>query len=859
MSDFDHTSGERSVLSHICLVILETCGLSDLFNWETPDGSDEFHLKILQTLLIVLCFNICFACIAWKVYGPRIVDRFMKPMPSTLLEDLKQGAKFKLAGQGKKLGNTSESTSQPRQTSHQRAGSSKPTKMTDEAKRAGAAALARFDQHQSSIPTMANRSQTVIRNEAMKELALEKSSGVARPGGVKVSAQDSAPVLALNGVYFKCPVATTDVLPEAEIREKIRVFLFEQLNDDKEVTPCYMIHTLNKRDKIDVCVKTLEKYLENILEKPDEEKFQKIRINNRAFQEKVAGLLGVKEFLLASGFELTQIPPSEDSPPEDYYVFNISRLSDARRLLDILLATEPIVPELDRDIKVYAPSENSITSISLSPDFYNITADEVKHEQKLKSEDTERNLMLRTKAMRERDEIRELRRYKYTLIRIRFPDGVILQGTFSVHDKLESVQNFVLSSLVNDWQPFNLTTSTGQKLTESQKSLLELHLVPAVIIHFAWDPEVALDLRRETGVESNTFLNDEMLQLLEELKVTTIMAAETKEGDVAQTLEEKSKPNDYRLTLPFAFQPVPLTALTDEMRSILSEALNKPTVTVSSQNFMRNFNGLAELIGFQYSEIKKASNSEDPTDYLLTEWTKQSGSSIGKLLELLNKIERYDILDDLKPLLTKNSSIAFLPTISSMEIETDETLEARNRARSFGLNYETRADWGAMCSRLKSPLAVSPVKIVFIHNTVWYNPDPIEGLKILQARKMIHYGHNDVPYNFFVCEDGRVFEGRGWDQGGSHTLRYNYVSLSIAMFGNYDEHEVTEAMMDATRTLIEYGVEIGKIDPNYGVYAHCDASVTSSPGKYTLEALKKFPRYHALGDLPASQTLLRSN
>lgn len=36
--------------------------------------------------------------------------------------------------------------------------------------------------------------------------------------------------------------------------------------------------------------------------------------------------------------------------------------------------------------------------------------------------------MLRTKAMREKDEQRERRKYNYTLVRIRLPDGNILQG-----------------------------------------------------------------------------------------------------------------------------------------------------------------------------------------------------------------------------------------------------------------------------------------------------------------------------------------------------------------------------------------------------------------------------------------------
>lgn len=48
--------------------------------------------------------------------------------------------------------------------------------------------------------------------------------------------------------------------------------------------------------------------------------------------------------------------------------------------------------------------------------------------------------MLRTRAMREKEEQREMRKYNYTLVRVRFPDGYILQGKkkktsypFSVH------------------------------------------------------------------------------------------------------------------------------------------------------------------------------------------------------------------------------------------------------------------------------------------------------------------------------------------------------------------------------------------------------------------------------------------
>lgn len=51
----------------------------------------------------------------------------------------------------------------------------------------------------------------------------------------------------------------------------------------------------------------------------------------------------------------------------------------------------------------------------------------------------EKNAMLRTKAMREKEEQRERRKYNYTLLRIRLPDGNILQG--SDDRKLRVVSN----------------------------------------------------------------------------------------------------------------------------------------------------------------------------------------------------------------------------------------------------------------------------------------------------------------------------------------------------------------------------------------------------------------------------------
>lgn len=82
----------------------------------------------------------------------------------------------------------------------------------------------------------------------------------------------------------------------------------------------------------------------------------------------------------------------------------------------------------------------------------------------------ESSLALKTKAMREREELRYINRYKFALIRVRFPDGVYLQGTFSVYEKLSQVYEFVESCLKNEGISFDLNSPIGGAFSDEDKS-----------------------------------------------------------------------------------------------------------------------------------------------------------------------------------------------------------------------------------------------------------------------------------------------------------------------------------------------------------------------------------------------------
>ncbi|KNC28047.1 hypothetical protein FF38_06830 [Lucilia cuprina] len=219
------------------------------------------------------------------------------------------------------------------------------------------------------------------------------------------------------------------------------------------------------------CILTLTKYLENIVKFPEEEKYYKIRMSNRIFCEKVRYVEGALDFLQAAGFREVDLDDekfliwSKDNVEQDY---------ELPTLIEALQNSEPIQLVLDRNIKVLLPSQAK--RVVLPDDFYRISPEEIKREQQLRAEAIESAQILKTKAMREREEQRALRMYKYALVRVKFPNGLFIQGTFSVYEKICDIFEFVQSCLQDESMEFNLVASSEGKFTEEDmdKTLYDL-------------------------------------------------------------------------------------------------------------------------------------------------------------------------------------------------------------------------------------------------------------------------------------------------------------------------------------------------------------------------------------------------
>ncbi|KAK6176724.1 hypothetical protein SNE40_014967 [Patella caerulea] len=436
-------------------------------------------------------------------------------------EKRKLDVKFKKAGGGHRLAEDSPQRKVPSDASS-RPSTPRRQGPPETGQKAAEAALARIQSAQhghpgGSTPAMRARIKREMEEEK-KALEKAEAEGAASRSVQSEIVQDSAPVLSV--IFYKCPEIGEAILPKSEMEAYIHEFLLNGLAEEPEMSSALMIQTLNKdREKVKVCIETLAKYIDNVINHPDEEKYRRIRVNNKAFQERVISLKGTEEFLQAVRFQLKTLPHEDHE--EDFYVLEDEAASDIDRLKgikEVLAMAEPIKPQLDRSIKVFHPSSSTTASkFNIPNEFYAISPEEIKKEQLRRNEAVEKLGMLRTKAMRERDEQRELRKYRFTLLRVRLPDGIILQGTFRALEKLSALLDFVRENLVNDWMPFLLSSSTGEKLLEEDLTLAELGLVPAAVVNFAWDPTVMAEVTAQQGASaSSNILKPEVAALIQQ-------------------------------------------------------------------------------------------------------------------------------------------------------------------------------------------------------------------------------------------------------------------------------------------------------------------------------------------------------
>jgi len=338
--------------------------------------------------------------------------------------------------------------------------------------------------------------------------------------------QSSKPIvkdhsLAVEGLFFTCPVYPA-CLPWSEIHQHLHQALLQDLTDEPLMISVTIIHTLNRdKDKKEACINILNKYLQNILDHPGEEKYRKVRKGNKVFQEKVKPIIGVEEFLLQGvGFQLETVPSCSgtEGSNEEFYVMSESTAANQEQLLaakEMLTQAEGLEILLDRNLRVLTSSSKA-SQMKVPDSFFHLKSDEMKRIQQEMTEGVEKSKELRTKAMRDADSGPK-RIYRYCIIRIRLPDGLLVQGTFKASEKLEDVIEFIKEQLTLDWLPFDLVDTIGKPFPKDVTTLSSLKLTPAALLNFRIEPTVVSEIAASSPDGKIQYLKDDVLALVQDL------------------------------------------------------------------------------------------------------------------------------------------------------------------------------------------------------------------------------------------------------------------------------------------------------------------------------------------------------
>ncbi|CAO3675916.1 unnamed protein product [Umbelopsis vinacea] len=145
------------------------------------------------------------------------------------------------------------------------------------------------------------------------------------------------------------------------------------------------------------------------------------------------------------------------------------------------------VPAIDRGIKVMSPPQGSGSSQMTVPEsFYKLTPAEIKqlYQSQVNRRQALDNAPLKTKSMRNLEEKERMKKYPKTTIRVRFPDGLILQINFLSSEKVSTLYSVIKSTLRNPDREFLLCLPPRQQLVEMEQTIFKAGLAPASNVTF---------------------------------------------------------------------------------------------------------------------------------------------------------------------------------------------------------------------------------------------------------------------------------------------------------------------------------------------------------------------------------------
>ena len=160
---------------------------------------------------------------------------------------------------------------------------------------------------------------------------------------------DNTSIYSKNKIYFKAVgiLKENERYDKSEIENQIEMALLNRLDEGDMDELILVIVTLfltanyKSEEKLKKCVEILNKFVDNILASPNEEKYRKIRIENPTIKEKVMSCKFVDMVLTKAGFCKKSQMNADTQTLEDYFVYEGDNLDKLNSLKTALSISEP--------------------------------------------------------------------------------------------------------------------------------------------------------------------------------------------------------------------------------------------------------------------------------------------------------------------------------------------------------------------------------------------------------------------------------------------------------------------------------------------------------------------------------------
>ncbi|XP_026204596.1 N-acetylmuramoyl-L-alanine amidase-like [Anabas testudineus] len=156
-----------------------------------------------------------------------------------------------------------------------------------------------------------------------------------------------------------------------------------------------------------------------------------------------------------------------------------------------------------------------------------------------------------------------------------------------------------------------------------------------------------------------------------------------------------------------------------------------------------------------------------------------------------------------------------------------------------------RCMWGAEPYKGTPTNLSLPLTYLFIHHT--HTPSQpcltfeqcSADMRSMQRFHQVDRGWDDIGYSFVAGSDGNIYEGRGWNWQGAHTLGHNSVGYGVSFIGDYMTELPSQQSMTLVRDrLASCAVGGGRLVANYTLMGHRQVRDTTCPGDALYNEIK---------------------